>query len=388
MKPKFIAFFILVILIWSCKKKSQDPAPVVEAVKEPISSIEKEVLINYLNTAQAAYLDAYETTDSLNIKIKAFVQNPDAIRFETCKAAWKRARIFYGQTEAYRGLGGPIEEYESFINAWPLDEAYVDYVYDSTKVKNVYGGIINDTVAYKNLDYLTIRNANLALGDAAVSTGYHAIEFLLWGQDFYNEGAGKRSFTDYTFGTNAVRRGKYLAIVSQMLVYDLQAVLTDLNKTYKEDLLNPVTLNYNCFTILNGISQMSKGEFGGERIIPALETKNQEDEHSCFSDNTHIDILMNAIGMQSLYTGTFTKRNGQKIQGRSFAKFVESLAPATNKSAVDQLNKLVLEAKLISAPFDQAVMSDNGGHILNTSKDWLKFGDLMNTSAELVRSAK
>ena len=58
------------------------------------------------------------------------------------RKAWLAAREPYGQTEAFRFYGGPIDDAkgpEGRINAWPLDEAYID------SVKGKAGsGIINN----------------------------------------------------------------------------------------------------------------------------------------------------------------------------------------------------------------------------------------------------
>ena len=64
--------------------------------------------------------------------------------------------------------------------------------------------------------------------EANVASGYHAIEFLLWGQDLNgtNAGAGERPYTDYVVGEgcsngNCARRAEYLQAASSLLIQDL-----------------------------------------------------------------------------------------------------------------------------------------------------------------------
>lgn len=386
---RYIIILILgITLTFSCKKKSVDETPSPAPETESLALLEKEVLNTYLNIGDAVYEDAYSTVDSLSIHIEAFCHSPTAEKFEACKYAWKRARIMYGQTEAYRGVEGPIDNYESYINGWPLDEAYIDYVYDSSKATNVYKGIINDTLNYKEINYNTLREANEKLGDASVTTGYHAIEFLLWGQDFYTDSPGKRSFTDYTIAPNAERRRQYLLTVVFMLKQDIANVRLEFKGNYRADLLVNVSLNYNCFLLLDGISKMSKGEFGGERIIPALETKNQEDEHSCFSDNTHVDLVTNALGMQNIYLGVYKRKNGLFIKGRSLSTLIDRLNPGYNANATQYISNAVTESLQIGIPFDRAILSDLGGHIKNTAQAWVGFSDELKKAALAIQSAK
>ena len=118
------------------------------------------------------------------VAIKKFLSDPNEKNLNNAKIRWIKAREVYGITEAFRFYGGPIDgtnQYgeegpEGLINSWPLNEAYIDYVKGDPSA-----GIIN------NLNYdinkTTIIASNQSDDDADVSTGWHAIEFLLWGQD-------------------------------------------------------------------------------------------------------------------------------------------------------------------------------------------------------------
>ena len=156
----------------------------------------------------------------MNNAIIKFIQAPDNNSLINAKNKWIEARIVYGITEAFRFYGGPIdgvnkygeEGPEGLINAWPLNEAYIDYVQG-----NPEAGIINNMSLEINAE--TIIAANMSEDDADVSTGWHAIEFLLWGQDFSLETAGLREASDY-LPTNEVnvRRRAYLVATSTLLL--------------------------------------------------------------------------------------------------------------------------------------------------------------------------
>ncbi len=61
-------------------------------------------------------------------------------------------------------------------------------------------GIVNDTAGYPTIDAELIASLNEQGGETNISTGWHAIEFLLWGQDLSADGPGARPVTDYTDG--------------------------------------------------------------------------------------------------------------------------------------------------------------------------------------------
>ena len=74
---------------------------------------------------------------------------------------------------------------EGLINAWPLDEAYIDYVEGDPAA-----GVVNDPDTYPTIDAELLTSLNEQGGEANISTGWHAIEFLLWGQDLSTDGPG------------------------------------------------------------------------------------------------------------------------------------------------------------------------------------------------------
>jgi len=368
----------------SCKKKSEEkPGEVIQETVDPKLALRIEILNTYSDIAFASYEDALLDAKNLESRIGIFMANPAEWSLNEAKLAWKESRITYGQTEAFRGCDGPIDNSEGpegFINGWPMDEAYVDYVLDGTQTDTLFVGIINDVASYPKIDTTVLINAAInAPGEKSIATGYHAIEFLLWGQDFYEDSPGKRSFTDYTTLRNATRRGQYLKAAAHQLVKDLTYVTRQwdpsVSDNYRTQFLKKANVPNNILYVIENMGLMSKDEFAGERIRVALEGKDQEDEHSCFSDNTHIDIQMNAKGMQNVYLGSYARKYGTAIKGKGLVDLVASVNPNLSKEASARIESAVQNSKQIPAPFDQAIKSDPGGYIAGTIAGWEGFSD-------------
>lgn len=326
----------------------------------------QKVVENYADIVYASYDDAVDGAVHLRSAIHTFLADPAAETFEAAKKAWIEARLPYLQTEAYRFYDGPIDGedgLEGFINAWPLDENFIDYVADETTGKLVYGGIINNPADFPELTADLLIKENEVHGEADVKIGYHAIEFLLWGQDLYDESAGKRPYTDYLTGAGATapngeRRKAYLQIVTDLLVDHLTEVRDawEPGSTYRSAFIKKENLESSLTSILSGLGKLSKGELAGERMTVALENKDQEDEHSCFSDNTHHDIVYNQLGIQNVYRGSYRRTDGSEINGPGFADLVALKDKALSESIDDHITQTLAATEAIPAPFDQAII--------------------------------
>ena len=248
-----------------------------------------------------------ESATELDAAIDAFLADPTDETLEAAKQAWLAARDDYGLTEAFRFYGGPIDNEddgpEGLINAWPLDEAYIDYVEGDPAA-----GIINDPDTYPTIDAELLTSLNEQGGEANISTGWHAIEFLLWGQDLSADGPGARPVTDYTTADNAdrrahlPRRGQRPAARAPRPGSSTRGRRTPRTTAPSSSPRIPTEA---LTMILTGIGELTRGELAGERMNVAYEQRSQEDEHSCFSDNTTADLLANARGIDMVLTGVY-----------------------------------------------------------------------------------
>ena len=242
----------------------------------------------------------------MDAAIDAFIDAPSAKSLRAARQSWLVARDDYGPTEAFRFYGGPIDDEETgtegLINAWPLDEAYIDYVEGAPN-----SGIVNDPGSFPSINADLLVSLNEEGGEANVSTGWHAIEFLLWGQDLSLDGPGNRPYTDYTTAANADRRAAYLATASDLLVTHLRELVDAWapgGGNYRAE-FESAGSNEALRRIITGIGELSRGELAGERMNVAYAERSQEDEHSCFSDNTVSDIIGNARGIDMVLTGSY-----------------------------------------------------------------------------------
>lgn len=281
-------------------------------------STRHHVINTYARIVQANYVGALEDARLMQDKITAFLAAPSDVTLAEAKDAWLKARDSYGQTEAFRFYEGPIdfvdsktgeEGPESRLNAWPLNEAYIDYV-----AGNPQAGIVQDPSV--PLDRETLAQKNQAGDEADVATGYHAIEFLLWGQDLSLDGPGTRPVSDYV-GESAApqRRRNYLRIVTDLLVEDLSFLVTSWQEDQENYRQRFVAQNTDTSlkNILTALATLAGFELASERMATALDSGDQEDEHSCFSDNTHNDFLMNIQGMENVYFGRYGEVRGAGI---------------------------------------------------------------------------
>jgi putative iron-regulated protein len=308
----------------------------------------------YADLVHAAYSDVTTAAEGLLTSLDAFVAEPSDTTLAAAKQAWLDARDLYGPTEAFRFYDGPIDNPddgpEGQINAWPLDEAYIDYVEGDDAA-----GIVNDTAGVPEITTDVLVAANEEGGESNISTGWHAIEFLLWGQDLSADGAGARPVTDYTTAPTAERRATYLTLLGQLLVDDLTGVRDQWDPAegaYRETFLaDPGQAVANVFRSMGALSQ---GELAGERIAVAYDTKDQEDEHSCFSDNTTADIAGNALGVRMIYLA-----DHPGIDGTSLSEVVAELEPDLDAALRAQLDDNVAQAEALTAPFDQLILGED-----------------------------
>ena len=350
-------------------------APLLAPAAETVTA--KAVMEHYVTLAHANFADALHTAKTLQEKIDTFVANPTAETQQAAKDAWLAARKPYSQTEAFR-FGNPnVDAWEGQLNAWPLDEGLIDYVKTDTyegEEGNAFA-TANIIAGKEKIDTALLKSLNEKGGsEKNIGTGYHAIEFLLWGQDFNEDPktAGQRPYTDYAKGdacthANCERRAEYLKAATDLLVADLQTMADDWAEgkdNYRKAFL---ALNETeaLRRMLFGMGSLSLGELAGERMNVALLAHSQEDEHSCFSDNTHHDIAENARSIQNIFNGTYTRTDGTTVSGASLAQLVAVKDQATSETLVKKLAETqqkaqaIVDAAQAGEPFDQQIIASN-----------------------------
>ncbi|MWV11581.1 peptidase [Pseudomonas sp. R-28-1W-6] len=348
----------------------------------------KAVVRHYADLALAVFSDAASTGKNLQVAIDALLANPSDATLQAARQAWLAARAPYMQTEVFRFGNAVVDDWEGQLNAWPLDEGLIDYVAaDTAQTQGNPGAtanIIANTsiqVGEDRLDVATLTPELLAslneLGgsEANVATGYHAIEFLLWGQDLNGTGpgAGARPASDFSVGAGATgehneRRRAYLKAATDLLVSDLDAMVVQWQAGNADNYrakLEAESAENGLRKMLFGMGSLSLGELAGERMKVALEANSTEDEHDCFSDNTHNSHFYNGKGIRNVYLGEYQKVDGTTLSGPSLSSLVakvDAAADSTLKADL-QTTEAKLQALVDSANngqhFDQLIAADN-----------------------------
>ncbi|WP_232374039.1 imelysin family protein [Leptospira chreensis] len=335
-------------------------------------------LETYSQIAFQNYSDAYTDVVALRQKVTAFTgkASPTLAELNEVKSYWRRARRSYLQTEIFRFSKGPIDnpaltdgvELEPLMNAWPLDEGYIDTV------------ILTGTITKQGL--IDANGGDCATGtcpdgDPAknISVGWHAIEYLLWGADAANNFTPGTTITQTNFttangsGSAAAKRSAYLLYSTEILETHLLQLKNAWDPSLSTSYVSKFKSSSSSFeNILRGIARFSGGEWGGERMTGVFGGE-QEEEHSCFSDNTKADFYYDAKGLDNLYNGTYTGSktiNGyglKNLLGNESTYIKERIATAElfclNEFTEDVSLNQACNSSIISSRFDRMIATVN-----------------------------
>ena len=369
-------------------------APIAAAPKKA------DILNTYADIAEAAYADSLSTAQILKTKIDVFLANPSDETLAAAKKAWLAARAPYQQTEVFRFGNAIVDDWEGKVNAWPLDEGLIDYVDgsygESSEENDLYTAnvIANKTliIAGKEADTSKITKALMSETlheagqiEANVATGYHVIEFLLWGQDLNGTGpgSGARPATDYDTanctGGNCDRRADYLRVSTELLVDDLQWMADQWTEGGKARANLLANEDAGIVAIFTGMGSLSYGELAGERMKLGLLLNDPEEEHDCFSDNTHNSHYYDVLGIRNVYLGSYKRVDDSTVYGPSLSDLMKATAPETDEALRKQLDAtlakftaLVERAATVEA-YDQMIgdSNDEGNAVVQAAIDSL-----------------
>lgn len=363
----------------------------------------ESVTSTYADIALAVYQDSLNEAIVLRKEIRKLVSKPSEEQLALTRRAWVKARVPYSQSEVFR-FGNPIvDEWEGNVNAWPLDEGLIDYVLEtSPSSSNSFSSanIIANKEIYDGEAFINalkidggLLNVLHSIGDIEtnVATGYHAIEFLLWGQDSNGTeaGAGNRQYTDFdrkkcTNG-NCFRRSAYLKAAADLLVKELTWMTkqweqpTDKKFSYingndidvfdigtARKFLLKLSNEEALAVMITGMGSLTYGELAGERTKLALILNDPEEEQDCFSDNTHNSHFYNLQGVRNVFFGEYQRVDGSVVSGNSISKLLKSVDKKTQLQLVRafdhslaQANNIVNLAENQNTHFDQLIAADN-----------------------------
>lgn len=363
----------------------------VIAAQAPVAAMENanaiDIVSNYADIALAKYGDSLATAKTLDAAIDLFIAAPSEAGLQAAKEAWIAARVPYQQTEVYRFGNAIVDEWEGRVNAWPLDEGLIDYVVDAygsesdentlyvanviaNKQITINGKPIDASKITPEFLFGTLHEAGGI--EANVATGYHAIEFLLWGQDTNGTGpgAGNRPYTDFDSGActggNCERRAQYLVAASELLVSDLEEMVANWQPDgAARNTLMEADPRKGLSVMVTGMGSLSYGELAGERMKLGLLLHDPEEEHDCFSDNTHASHFNDVVGIRNVYLGKYEGVGSTMVSGTSLSDLVQSVNPELDAELRLKLDKTVGAMQAIvdransGEAYDQQIAEDN-----------------------------
>jgi putative iron-regulated protein len=343
-----------------------------------LAATPEEVTRTYADLALATYQDSLTTAQGLQAAVAALIAKPSEEALQAARAAWLAARVPYQQTEAFR-FGNPmVDDWEGRVNAWPLDEGLIDYTAaDYGNEENQFASLNviatpSFTLSGAEVDASTITPALIsgtlheADGiEANVASGYHAIEFLLWGQDLNGTGpgAGARPWTDFATGEactggNCDRRAAYLQAATDLLVTDLEEMVANWSETGPARAAVTADPQAGLLAMLTGMGSLSYGELAGERMKLGLMLNDPEEEHDCFSDNTHNSHYYDGLGIRNVYLGSYTRVDGSVLEGPSLSDLVAAADPAVDGQLKAELDASVAALGAVKAAAEEGFAYD------------------------------
>ena len=340
-----------------CRERSAEKAEAL-VLDEKALGVATRALTTYADIAFATYSDAAQGANGLLTAVDAFTASPSAQSLNAARQAWIASRKPYLQSETFRFYDGPIDRVETLVNTWPIDESYVE-----AGVAGKAPGILENAAKYPTLTPDLLASLNAKEGETSISTGYHVIEFLLWGKDTRVDGPGDRPFSDFVASGEgaelAQRRALYLHVASELLLRQLEEVRDAWDPSrpdsYRKKFL-ALPPKEALGLVVKGMGSLSGPELSGERLTVPYETKDQENEHSCFSDTTSSDVAHDALGIENVGLGRYQRVNGEVVKGTSLVDLIATRDRALSERLKADLARSVAAARAIPSPFDQAIL--------------------------------
>ena len=355
----FVGSTLVGLCIASCSRKPE-PAKI-----EANDTVFVQARDHYAAISSAMYEDALAESSGLNLAIDELLRAPSQASLQAAQRAWVSARVPYRKTEALRFYGGPVDELEIFLNTWPIDEQFVESTLPGQEV-----GVINQPKLYPELSTDLLLQLNGRDGETSISTGFHVVEFLLWGVDTSTQHAGTRGHLDYDLSSTQdaaqklviERRRTFLKSAAELLQTHLEQVAAQWRESsasnYRTTWQRQDAATSLAFA-LTGMGVLSGSELAGERMTVAYETKDQENEHSCFSDTTTDDIVGNIEGLEHLCSGSYSPLHGTVANGPGVCDAVAKFAPELAQTIRSQITAAKQAAQSIPAPFDSAILGSD-----------------------------
>lgn len=245
---KLLAIAILLIPL-ACSKQENLPSPDPSAAHAyPLDASALEPFTHHYSETLQKKLDASTLTALLfDDSIKQFLATPNVANLEAAQQKWQETYALFNDTSPFTVLTDNPAQH-SYIDSWPILPGYIDAISGFPN-----SGIVNDVTL--ELNEANIRQQHGLTFPGEVSTGFHAIEFMIWGETTTaeNSESAKESkeenktlplkrYTpvkqwhqtelDVSQHSNN-RRRKYLALVTNILLKDIEKSNAEAKATWQ-----------------------------------------------------------------------------------------------------------------------------------------------------------
>jgi putative iron-regulated protein len=325
-------------------------------VPKNVSEAKQLFVSNYSNIAETASRSALSQGVALKEAVSAFVKNPKAETHLLAKVSWMRARLPFLQSEFSRVIaesGKVGSDISNRLNGWPIDPGHIDYT-----CLMAGGNIISSKEKYPAITSELLRSMNLKAGESDFTTGYHVIEFLLWGEDLDKESSGKRSFKDYDKNNSelAKRRADYLLACCELLIQDLKDLVFEWDTESKNNLRSSLESmpSDQAITKILGMVSFLADDLAKSQIGSIISKGATFKEQSTFSDTTHFDFLHTVAGISNLAAGAYVGLDGKlQILGLGLIGLAEQIPNSRADKIRSLINNAMKSAQAFKGPFDQ-----------------------------------
>ncbi len=340
---KFFLQLTTLLVLFSACRKDQTSSDTLE-LSMLATSYEHMVRDNF-NNFKNHHNNLYQ-------KVQQFGSTLVSTHLTNSRENWKVAYDAYHQLGPFRfhsesTLTPLMSDAELQLSLYVTNPAYIDVT-----SQDATSGIIPDEATYPQILTQVLTDAHLAGGPENVSLGFHALEFILWGEDNSASGPGNRLVSDFGGTSTNNRRKEYLVTVNYLNnayvnATDAEAYINAFKKlTYKEQLQ----------TMLSGVYRFVKDDLAGKSIKTPYDMMDQQFEESPYSDNSLNDLKSKLNSTRNFLTGSqFSGTNGYFL--------IDYIAFKSQDNA-DKITRLLedIDSQLtgITVAFDQAVVDPAG----------------------------
>ena len=187
---------ISLLLLTACEPQQTQPNPQQAALTQPTQPLTpspfptNDAIKAFIVQANSNANASINTAIALQQASENFLKNPNNTTLKALKSSWQISHQQYLRTIIYQSVSKNYRRSRFQIDAWPIEAGYLDYLKEYPNT-----GIVNDLTLVISEEAITEQHGFSSEFD--VCKGFHAIEFLIWGEGPDPNSVGNRSAKDF-----------------------------------------------------------------------------------------------------------------------------------------------------------------------------------------------